>query len=50
MMTVFSTDCFGSLQSNAAVGLNILGDIAFKAQFVVFNHGTKQLGFANKTL
>lgn len=46
-----STTCFGSLQSSSGIGINIYGDIALKAAYVIFNAGTTpQLGFAAKTL
>ena len=39
--------CYGALQSNNWAGLQILGDVLFKAQFVVFNIADMQLGFAD---
>ncbi|KAJ0151090.1 Endothiapepsin, partial [Colletotrichum tanaceti] len=47
---ISATTCFGGLQSNAGIGISIYGDVALKAAFVVFNGGTKQLGWAAKTL
>lgn len=40
--------CYGGLQSSASIGLNILGDIFFKSQFVVFDQtqSSPRLGFA----
>jgi len=42
------TTCFGGLQSSAGVGINILGDIFLKSQFVVFDQSqaSPRLGFA----
>lgn len=41
--------CFGGLQSSAAIGVNIWGDVALKAAFVVFDgSSTPRLGFASK--
>ncbi|KAI9172535.1 Endothiapepsin [Paramyrothecium foliicola] len=45
-----SSSCFGGLQSSAGIGINIFGDIALKAGFVVFDGGNKRLGWAAKTL
>ncbi|KAK2027575.1 eukaryotic aspartyl protease [Colletotrichum zoysiae] len=47
---VTSTQCYGSLQSSSDIGINIFGDIALKSAFVVFNGGTKQVGWAAKNL
>ncbi|KAK1998083.1 eukaryotic aspartyl protease [Colletotrichum falcatum] len=47
---VTTSQCYGGLQSNSGLGLSIFGDVALKAAFVVFNGGTKQLGWASKTL
>lgn len=41
-----ATTCFGGLQSSSAVGSNILGDVFLKSQYVVFDEGNLQLGFA----
>lgn len=41
--------CFGGLQSSDSVGINIFGDVALKASYVVFSGGdSPQLGFAAK--
>ncbi|KAH8893924.1 aspartic proteinase [Thozetella sp. PMI_491] len=46
-----SSTCFGGLQSSAGIGINIFGDVALKAAFVVFNGAsTPTLGWAAKTL
>ncbi|GAW19695.1 hypothetical protein ANO14919_091840 [Xylariales sp. No.14919] len=44
--------CFGGIQSSADVGINIYGDIALKAAFVVFDQTTSspRLGWASKDL
>ncbi|ORY58913.1 aspartic-type endopeptidase-like protein [Pseudomassariella vexata] len=50
-VTTGSSTCFGGLQSSAGIGINIFGDVALKAAFVVFNGAsTPTLGWANKTL
>lgn len=50
-VTPGSSTCFGGLQSSSGVGINIFGDVALKAAFVVFNGGSPPtLGWANKTL
>ncbi|KAK7949054.1 secreted aspartic proteinase precursor [Apiospora aurea] len=46
-----SSQCFGGLQSSSSIGVNIFGDVALKAAFVVFNGGsTPKLGWASKNL
>ncbi|KPM38239.1 Endothiapepsin [Neonectria ditissima] len=45
-----SSTCFGGLQSSDDIGVNIFGDIALKAGFVVFDGGNVRLGWAKKTL
>ncbi|KAI1497917.1 secreted aspartic proteinase precursor [Biscogniauxia marginata] len=48
-VTEGSSTCYGGLQSSTGIGLNIFGDIALKAAYVVFNGAsTPQLGFATK--
>lgn len=41
-----TSDCYGGIQSNLGNGLNVLGDIIFASQFVVFDAGAMQIGFA----
>lgn len=44
-----SSTCYGGLQSSSGIGINIYGDIALKAAYVVFNGAsTPKLGFAPK--
>ncbi|KAI9724079.1 MAG: hypothetical protein M1812_000798 [Candelaria pacifica] len=38
--------CFGGVQGNSAGDLQILGDVMFKSQFVVFDAGQGRVGFA----
>ncbi|KAK3361292.1 aspartic-type endopeptidase-like protein [Lasiosphaeria ovina] len=46
-----SSTCFGGLQSSSGIGINIFGDVALKAAFVVFNGATTPtLGWATKPL
>jgi aspergillopepsin I len=45
-----STNCFGGIQNSGPSPLNIFGDVALKAAFVVFDSGNKRIGFATKTL
>lgn len=49
-VTEGSSTCFGGLQSSDDIGVNIFGDIALKAAFVVFDGGNLQLGWAAKSL
>lgn len=42
--------CYGSLQPSDNIGINIFGDIALKAAFVVFDGGQKRIGWARKPL
>ncbi|OAQ65154.1 secreted aspartic proteinase precursor [Pochonia chlamydosporia 170] len=42
--------CFGGLQSSSGIGINIFGDVALKAAFVVFDGGNNRLGWAPKSL
>lgn len=46
-----SSTCFGGMQSSSGVGINIFGDVALKAAFVIFNGGSPPtLGWASKPL
>lgn len=46
-----SSSCFGGIQSSSGIGINIFGDIALKAAFVVFDgSSTPRLGWAPKTV
>lgn len=45
-------DCFGGIQSSAGIGINILGDVFLKSQYVVFDHGSTgspRIGFAQQS-
>ncbi|CAN8103895.1 unnamed protein product [Discula destructiva] len=46
--TAIGSKCFGGLQSSASIGINIFGDVALKAAYVVFNFDTPSLGWAQK--
>ena len=44
--------CFGGIQSSAGIGINILGDVFLKSQYVVFDHGSTgspRIGFAQQS-
>lgn len=41
-----TSDCYGGIQSNLGNKLNVLGDIMFTSQFVVFDAGALRIGFA----
>jgi hypothetical protein len=44
-----SSTCFGGLQSDADIGISILGDIFLKSKYVVFeSNGAPRLGFAQQ--
>jgi hypothetical protein len=46
-----SSTCFGGLQSSSGIGINIFGDVALKAAYVVFNGASPPtLGWASKSL
>ncbi|KAK4216505.1 pepsin [Rhypophila decipiens] len=46
-----STTCFGGIQSSSGIGINIFGDVALKAAFVIFDGGdSPRIGWANKEL
>ncbi|KAK3303950.1 aspartic peptidase domain-containing protein [Chaetomium strumarium] len=46
-----SATCFGGLQSSSGLGINIWGDVALKAAYVVFNGANPPtIGWANKKL
>ncbi|TEA12725.1 Endothiapepsin [Colletotrichum sidae] len=47
---VSTTTCYGGLQSSSGIGINIFGDVALKAAFVVFDGASNRLGWAKKTL
>lgn len=50
-VTPASSTCFGGLQSSSGLGINIWGDVALKAAFVVFNgEDPPTIGWANKPL
>lgn len=47
---VNETHCFGGIQTSGGIGFGVLGDVLLKAQFVVFDYGSIQVGFANKKM
>ncbi|KAK3988981.1 pepsin [Cladorrhinum sp. PSN332] len=50
-LSATSSQCYGGLQSSSDLGINIFGDVALKAAFVVFNGAEPPtLGWANKKL
>lgn len=42
------THCYGGIQDSGTIGFAILGDVALKAQFAIFDWGNKRVGLANK--
>ncbi|KAI5460219.1 aspartic peptidase domain-containing protein [Mariannaea sp. PMI_226] len=42
--------CFGGMQSSDSAGINIFGDVALKAAFVVFDGANSRIGFASKKI
>ncbi|KAL1849354.1 hypothetical protein Daus18300_013327 [Diaporthe australafricana] len=44
------TRCYGGLQTQGNMGFGIVGDIALKAQFAIFDQGNMKVGLANKVL
>lgn len=47
---VTDTLCYGGLQSQGTIGFAIVGGIALKAQFAIFDQGNMRVGLANKPL
>ena len=45
---VDANTCFGGVQSNGGAGLQIYGDVMFRAQYVVFDGGNRALQIAPK--
>lgn len=46
--TTSGSSCFGGLQSSSGIGINIFGDIALKAAYVIFDDANNRLGWAQK--
>ncbi|GAP91540.2 putative A Chain Endothiapepsin In Complex With A Fragment [Rosellinia necatrix] len=42
--------CFGGIQSSSGIGINIFGDVALKAAYVVFDSNGPRIGWAAKNL
>ncbi|KAK2604728.1 hypothetical protein N8I77_007634 [Diaporthe amygdali] len=42
--------CYGGLQTEGDIGFAIVGDIALKAQYAIFDSGNMKVGLANKPL
>lgn len=47
---VDSKYCYGGIQTSKGMPFSVIGDVALKAQFVVFNYERGVVGFANKEL
>ncbi|RDW85865.1 hypothetical protein BP5796_04190 [Coleophoma crateriformis] len=45
---ISNTQCYGGIQSQGTLMFSLFGDIALKAQFVVFDASVPRIGWANK--